>query len=218
MKVMDSISSSSSVDQADDAFALSSTSVPVSNQAPDPEADILSAIGAGDLRRAITLIMERYGVPVFRFCRDMVRDDAMAEDIHQQVFIEAYRDLGTFSGRSTVKTWVFGIARHRCLDAAKSKRRWLERFKNAAVDEPIDGRPEVGDRIDDGRLNAALSHCLDKLAPNVRTAVLLRFQQGFTFEAMAEVARDRPDTLRQRVARALPVLRRCIENRTGGAL
>jgi RNA polymerase sigma-70 factor (ECF subfamily) len=52
----------------------------------------------------------------------------------------------------------------------------------------------------------------------VRTALLLRFQQGLTFEDMAEVCRARPGTLQAQVTRALPVLKDCIEARTGGSL
>jgi RNA polymerase sigma-70 factor (ECF subfamily) len=47
-------------------------------------------------------------------------------------------------------------------------------------------------------------------------AVLLRYQEGFSFEEMGRICRERPGTLQQRVARALPVLRACIEKRTGG--
>jgi RNA polymerase sigma-70 factor (ECF subfamily) len=60
--------------------------------------------------------------------------------------------------------------------------------------------------------------CLQKLAPHVLTAVLLRFQQGFTFEEMAAICDEKPGTLQAQVAGALPVLRRCIEARTGGSV
>jgi DNA-directed RNA polymerase specialized sigma24 family protein len=46
--------------------------------------------------------------------------------------------------------------------------------------------------------------------------VLLRFQQGLSFEEMSAICREKPGTLQARVARALPVLRDCIEMRTGG--
>jgi DNA-directed RNA polymerase specialized sigma24 family protein len=47
---------------------------------------------------------------------------------------------------------------------------------------------------------------------------LLRFQEGFTFEEMSRMSEERAGTLQQRVARAMPVLRACIEKRTGGEL
>jgi len=162
--------------------------------------------------------MQRHGTSVYRYCREALRDRALAEDVQQQVFIAAFRDLPRFSGRSSVRTWLFAIARHRVLDAVKARRRSRSHVDSEdAVDLP-DPRPSPGERLDDVRLREALVTCLQKLAPHVVTAVLLRFQQGFTFEEMADVCREKPGTLQAQVARALPSLRTCIETRTGGTL
>lgn len=164
------------------------------------------------------MLMRRYGDAVYRYCRHMIGDAARADDVHQQVFIEAYRDIGRYAGRSSLRTWVFGITRHRCLDAMKGERRWVDRYKQ---DEPVDSadpRPSASEAIDDKQLTDALARCLDTLAPATRMAVLLRFQEGFTFEEMAAICRERAGTLQQRVARAMPVLRACVEQRTGGRL
>jgi RNA polymerase sigma-70 factor (ECF subfamily) len=104
------------------------------------------------------------------------------------------------------------------LDAAKSRRRAQSHIEGDDATGVPDPRPSPSERIDDGRLRAALVACLDKLRESVRTALLLRFQQGFTFEHMAEVCREKPGTLQAQVTRALPILRTCIEGRTGGAL
>lgn len=183
---------------------------------PDDD-DVRDHIAAGAFDPALRILMQRYGASVYRFCREALRDPTLAADVHQQVFVEAYRDLRRFAGRSTVRTWLFAIARHRCLDAAKGRKRWTARFKNESEDVP-DPRPSAGERLDDERLREALRACLDQLGEHIRTAVLLRFQQGFSFDDMATVCRDKPGTLQARVARALPVLRACIEQRTGGAV
>lgn len=182
------------------------------------EAAIHTALAAHDYRTAVTKLMKLYGQPVYRYCRQMLGDAARADDVHQQVFIEAYRDLPGFQGRSSLRTWVFGIARHRCLDALKGDRRWNERYKQDEPGDPPDTAPAAGVRIDDERLAAALAECIDTLAPATRMVVLLRYQEGFTFEQMADICRERAGTLQQRVARAMPVLRACIEQRTGGQL
>lgn len=190
---------------------------PPKDRAAD-EAAIHDALAARDFRAAVTTLMKLYGQPVYRYCRQMLGDAARADDVHQQVFIEAYRDLPGFAGRSSLRTWVFGIARHRCLDALKSDRRWNDRYKQDEPGDPPDAAPAAGARIDDARLVDALAQCIDTLAPATRMVVLLRYQEGFTFEQMADICRERAGTLQQRVARAMPVLRACIEQRTGGQL
>jgi RNA polymerase sigma factor (sigma-70 family) len=179
------------------------------------DTDVHDALAVGDRRRALTLLMRRYGDAVYRYCCDLIRDEAVAEDVHQQVFVEAYRDLPTFQHRSHLRTWLFGIARHRCLDAAKTGRRWQNRYKNETPGDLTDDTPPPADNIDQRRMVDALRHCLGELAPNSRSAVLLRFREGLSYEEMASMASEKPGTLQQRVARSMPVLRRCVERRVG---
>lgn len=190
----------------------------VSARAEDPDRDIVNLVSAGNLDAALRTLMRRHGTAVFRYCREELRDATLADDVHQHVFIQAHRDLLRFAGRSTVRTWLFAIARHRVLDAAKARRRAQAHIEDDDTADPTDLTPAAGEQIDDVRLREALVACVDKLGDHMRTAVLLRYQQGFTFEEMAEVCGEKPGTLQARVVRALPRLRACIEARTKGRL
>jgi RNA polymerase sigma factor (sigma-70 family) len=187
---------------------------------PDPDQDILDLIQVGEVELAIRLLMDRYGEAVFRFCCSRLRNDATAQDVHQIIFIQAHRDMRSFAGRSTFRAWLFAIARHRVLDAVKGN-------KISAHSDPLDERqtlsvadqgPDANERIDDIRLVEALRECLETLPEPILASVLLRYQQGLSFEEMAEVNGEKPGTLRARVARALPRLRLCIEQKTGGTV
>jgi RNA polymerase sigma factor (sigma-70 family) len=184
---------------------------------PDPDEDIRRLVEVGDRNDALRLLMERHGDAVYRYCREALADASLADDVQQQIFIEAHRDLPRFAGRSRVRTWLFGIARHRILDAAKARRRRAGHLAdNDQVVALPDPHPGADERLDDARLRAALAGCLEQLGEHVRAAVLLRYQQGFSFEDMAEVCQEKAGTLQARVARALPTLKLCIEGRTGG--
>lgn len=172
------------------------------------------ALAAGDRDRALTILMEDHGDAIYRFAVEMTRDRALAEEVRQQVFVEAYRDLDRFAHRSSVRTWLFGIARHRCLDATKLRARWFRRYKNEPPPDDA-APPELDAALDRGRLARFLADCIGTLAPAAREAVLLRHQQELSYDEAAEVTGERAGTLQQRVARALPVLRRCLESRLG---
>jgi len=187
-------------------------------EAGDPDADVARLVTAGDLEGALRLLMQRHGDAVYRFVRNALRDEARADDVHQRIFIEAYRDLPRFAGRSSFRTWLFAIARYRVIDAGKVRVREEGRLGEGDGADAPDPRPSPGEQIDDVRLRAALARCLDKLGEHIRTAVLLRYQQGFSFEEMAGMTREKPGTLQARVSRALPLLRECIEAATGGAV
>lgn len=182
----------------------------------DDDRDVHEALSQRDVRRALTLLMDRYGDAIYRFVFEMTHDEGVADDVRQQVFVEAYRDLERFQGRSSLRTWLFGIARHRALDATKTRRRWWQRFKNDAPEDGDAGGPAADgpDRaVERGELALVLAHCLEKLQPAAREAVVLRHQLELSYEEVAAITGDLVGTVQQRVARALPLLRKCLEAR-----
>jgi len=181
----------------------------------DPDADVLELVARGEVRAALVELMKRYGEAVYSYCCEALRDVTLADDVHQHVFIGAFRDLPRFKRLSTVRTWLFAIARHRVLDAAKRRRRAQACIERVEAAGPPASPPSPSELIDDTRLRAALAASLGELGEPARTAILLRYQQGFSFEEMAAICGEKPDTLRARVARALPLLRAGIEVRLG---
>lgn len=177
---------------------------------PDPDADVLVLVTRHQPGEALALLMRRHGGALYRFCRERLHDASLAEDTLQQVFLEAFRDLERFSRASTVRAWLFGIARHRVLDFAKHRSRTLVREDRAAADDP-EPAATPSELLDDARLLAALVACIQELDADIQDLLLLRYQQGLTYDEIATVFGDKPTTLHARVTRALPLLRAKIE-------
>jgi RNA polymerase sigma-70 factor (ECF subfamily) len=184
--------------------------------AADPataEAPVLAALDRDDRRGALTLLMRLYGDAIYRYCQGMVLDPDQAADVHQTVFVEAWRDLPRFSRRSSFKTWLFAIARHRCLDALKIGKRRRARFTaDDDAPEPTDAAPNAEDSLSERSMLPPLERCLGELRPDSRTAVLLRFQDAMSYEEMGKLVGELPGSLQARVARSMPVLRKCLES------
>jgi RNA polymerase sigma-70 factor (ECF subfamily) len=181
----------------------------LATQVDDPDSDIIERI-ADDLPGALTLLRRRYGTPVYQFCREALHDRALADDIHQQIFIQAHRDLPKFAGRSSLRTWLFAIVRHRVLDAAKMRRRAEAHLEHGETGDPVDALPAPDDQLEEARLIRDLRACLDLLGPDLKLTVLARYQQGLTFEQMADAFRIKAGTLQARITRILPRLRDCL--------
>lgn len=188
---------------------------PTTSRRMDVEASARKAHQAKDRKQTLSILMTNYGDALFRYCK-LLLPPHLAADVHQQIFVEAYRDLPGFEGRSSFRTWLYSIARHRCLDALKAERRWWGRMSPEGLPpDAEDPRPSPLELLDRQELVEALESCLRGLNPNVQIAVALRYVEGFSYTEMSKVCGELPGTLQQRVARALPVLRQCVEAKVG---
>ncbi len=70
-------------------------------------------------RQAASTLLKRYREPVYRWCLSRVRNPDLALDLSQDVLLNAYRKLHTFDGRALFSSWIFAIARNRCLNSLR---------------------------------------------------------------------------------------------------
>ena len=115
---------------------------PVPTAAMERDADLLAALRAGDRHAVLEGLMNRYRQKVLHLAFSILRDQALAEDMSQTVFVKAWQALPKFDGRASLSTWLYTIARNTCLTAVERERRIvpLEDFAEVADD---DGDPMV---------------------------------------------------------------------------
>ncbi len=179
------------------------------------EAEALAHERGGRRDDAIRVLMTTYGSGVRAYARRIVGDDQLADDVRQQVFIEAWRGLDKFEGRASLWTWLCGIAYHRCLDAAKRRRRigTGEVTLDADVLEALPGPPEGAMTSERLAQRKALERCLAQLPDAMRAQVLMRCYEGLSYHEIAAIVGDTAGTVQVRIARILPRLRRCLQAR-----
>jgi RNA polymerase sigma-70 factor (ECF subfamily) len=107
------------------AYALTESSARVSQPTAAPRqasSDLLliARIARGD-QLAMRTLFARHQVPVYRFIMRFVRDEAMAEDVLSEVFMDVWRQAGRFEARSSVSTWLLAIARFKALSARRRR-------------------------------------------------------------------------------------------------
>lgn len=194
------------------ALSRPATSAPRDPTPDAVEARAREALERGDHRAALTALMDGYGADIYGFCRQFTGDAQLAEDLRQIIFIQAFEALPGLAPGSTLRAWLYGIARHRCLDATKTRRRWRKRFHldQAPADRAAAPAEDPAEALDRPALHRALAHCLGKLAPELRMLVLMRHREGLSYAELARALGARPATLQARVSRAMPGLRRCV--------
>jgi RNA polymerase sigma-70 factor (ECF subfamily) len=158
---------------------------------------IAADAAAGDPLAAAALVRATQS-DVWRLCAAL-GDAQAADDLTQETFLRAFGALHRFEGRSSVRTWLFGIARHVCADALRSRRRRRLTLVRDTGDLEAAGPAGPADSVAEG---AAVTDLLARLEPDRREAFVLTQLLGLSYAEAAEVAGCPVGTIRSRVARA----------------
>src|SRR5688572_20622788 len=90
----------------------------------DEERELL-ALARSDRRAAVERLYDLYGKEIFGYCRKFLASDTDAREAFQEVYFQVIEGLSHFEGRSSFRTWLFTIARNRCIDLARGSRRQI---------------------------------------------------------------------------------------------
>ncbi len=169
---------------------------------------------------AFDAIVRAHQDRVYAFCARMLSDREDALDVSQEVFLSAYRNLGTFRGDSALSTWLLRIATNRCLNrirqrksAATREMPWPETTEegDAPAFQPPAPEGNGPDRFAENReMGEVLEGALARLDPGTRWMVLLSDVEGFSHEEIAGLAEVPVGTVKSRLHRARMALRRML--------
>ncbi|MCM8794338.1 MAG: RNA polymerase sigma factor [Candidatus Omnitrophica bacterium] len=150
--------------------------------------------------------MRKYQARVRGHCLGMLGNTAEADDAAQEIFIKAYRGLGSFGGRGGFSTWLYRITVNHCRDCLRSAmRRKTESWEKLREEEGefLETRTAVmpQGQMADGRLQH-VREALDKLPEAARTILILREVQGLSYQELADTLRCSVDAVKARLRRA----------------
>jgi RNA polymerase sigma-70 factor (ECF subfamily) len=138
----------------------------------------------------------------------MVREASLAEELTQDTFIKAFRNLGSFRGEARLTTWLYRIAVKLCHDHRQSVAARVRRQETSldATEGPAGEPPAPGGRPDEvlaeGEVARHFQAGLEALEPTLREAFLLRHQEGLAYEEIAAVLEITRSNAKVRVHRA----------------
>lgn len=155
------------------------------------------------------IVREHYAA-VYRFCARRVGPE-LAQDAAQETFVTAQRSMRKFDGRSSLSTWLFGIAHNHCRNLSRKQRRETCLDEAWLGGETMNQEPNrEGQLIDRHALRAALA----KLSPEHREAVLLHEVEGLSYEEAGHIAGVPAGTIKSRLHHAFANLRRTLQEGT----
>lgn len=149
---------------------------------------------------AFELLVRRYQHRLYRLAVQLLGDHDEAEDVVQEAFISAWRQLPGFRGEAAFFSWMYRIVTNRCLNTTRSRRPTvpLEQLGQAPAWEK--DSPEQAAAGSD--LRVALQQALAGLPAGLRVCWVLREVDGLSYPQIADVVGASPDTVRGRIYRA----------------
>ncbi|MEK6233479.1 MAG: sigma-70 family RNA polymerase sigma factor [Planctomycetales bacterium] len=172
------------------------------------EAAVIAKVKQGEAD-AFRELVDRHGDRLFCFIRNLVADAHQAEDLAQETFLAAYRNIGVFYTRQgKFSTWLLTIARNKCFTALKRRRT----VSLSAESDPADARTPEKELVQD-EFFARLDSVLAELPFVQKTAFILAEIQDLSYEEISRVEQVKIGTVKSRVARAREKLRkefRCV--------
>jgi RNA polymerase sigma-70 factor (ECF subfamily) len=161
---------------------------------------------AGDAG-ACALVVRQHYRDVYRFLVRLSRDAHRAEDLCQETFAAAWRRIGSYDGRSSLRTWLHRIAYHKWIDGGRRRAAGASDAQPMRR-EPRDDGPDPLAAAESDEQARLLHERINRLDPAEREAIVLHYLQGLSYREMADVLDEPPGTLKWRTKLALERLRR----------
>ncbi|WP_428925727.1 RNA polymerase sigma factor [Marinibacterium sp. SX1] len=171
------------------------------------DAELLTRIGQGD-RAAMKVFYERHQAGLYRFIKLRLGDAFEAADVMQEAFLEVWKAAGRFRGQSSVKTWLYGIARNKAVDRVRKAQRVS--LRDAPDDTLADDSPSAQAVMEAAADARKLKACLGKLPEVQQSAVRLAFYEDLSYPQAAEVEGVPVGTIKTRIHHAKKLLMRCL--------
>lgn len=138
------------------------------------------------------------------------------DDIAQDVYVELYRFFDRMPAEVHPKQWLKGIARNLCLNYFRRTSRRNRLQREALVEIFLRAEQEGPPGLSEGPIRRALDGCYEKLAPESRRMLALRYEQELSSQTIAERLNTSSEAVRVALFRIRAALRNCITKNLGG--
>ncbi len=170
--------------------------------------ELVLRVQRGD-KSAFDFLVIKYQHKIIQLVNRYVKDLSEAQDVAQEVFIKAYRAIGSFRGDSAFYTWLYRIAINTAKnDLASQSRRYANYQVDIQTAETFENTPQLQDmdtpetELLNQEILVIIKKTIDGLPEDMRVAIILREFDGLSYEAIAQTMDCPVGTVRSRIFRA----------------
>ena len=188
------------------------------------EQEFVAELKAGS-EQAFALLLAQYSHPIYSLIARSLKDPADAADVTQEVFVKVFRNISSFHGEASLRTWIYRIALHE----ASNQRRWWSRHKRQELTIDAELENDEGETFcmadalatrdaspyecaEHAQLGERVGAALRSLPEAFREVVVLREIEGFGYEEIAEMLDVNLGTVKSRLMRGRAALREALRD------
>ncbi len=175
------------------------------------EYEAILRLKRGDLS-ALAFLVERYQVRAVRTAYLITQNRALAEDVVQSVFVRLYQGISTFDPERPFAPWFFRSVANAAIQTLQRHEREISLDDHEDDDRPIadvltDFASHLEDSLEEKEMQQAVRDALQKLSPEQRAAVVMRYYMDLSESEMAAELNTPPGTIKWRLHTARNQLR-----------
>jgi RNA polymerase sigma-70 factor (ECF subfamily) len=178
------------------------------------DAELVARCRAGEVD-AFETLYHQHAARIFTLASRMAGSSDEGEDLLQEIFLQAYRKLGSFKGEAALGTWLYRLALNHCLDFVRSRQARTRKLTDTLDDErqfeAVAPRETPIPRID-------LERAIARLPEGCREAFILHEVEGFDHKEVGELLGIAEGTSKSQVFKARMKLRAMLAERRSGSL
>jgi RNA polymerase sigma-70 factor (ECF subfamily) len=182
----------------------------------ESDLDLMLRVRDGDAA-SFEVLLRRYRLPLVSYFRRMVRDQALAEDLAQEVFLRVYKSRERYQPEARFTTWLYRIATNLALNAIRDRK---DEVAGKASDDSgggsilelfVDPQPTVEQRLMQGDRERVIRQAVEALPENQRAAVILHKYQEVDYRQIAGILSISESAVKSLLFRAYEALRERLE-------
>lgn len=181
------------------------------------ESDLISGLKAGN-NDSFRHLIQNYKDKIYNSCLSIVQNQAEAEDITQEIFVEVWQSVKKFRGDSKLSTWIYRMTINRSLDFLRTKKRkknagLISLFKKNGVLDPIVEVPDFfhpGIAIENKESSKIIFAAIDKLPKRQKACFVLQNIENLSMKEIAEVMETSPKAVESLLVRSKTNLKKLL--------
>lgn len=148
------------------------------------------------------VLYQRYGAKVYAKCLSMLKDEVMAQDATQEIFLKIFTNLSKFKEKSKFSTWVYSITYNYCIDFLRRRKRMGNVFSDEMEQAPDIPDDEISDKVLLEIEIQQLKEILDNIPVGDKAVLLMKYQDEMSIKEIAAVLDKTESAVKMKIKRA----------------